>query len=268
MTNETGKSDSKKPVFTPVVIVGILSVAAVLSAAFALASQSFITQTQKMSDVANSMQNIKSAVVNEINEIPQTDDSVLQIGNELLFLESNPEITQTPNEVSEGVRVSNLCDSQINASIANYRTQQRIAAAQKETASRAGMVGRLIIPSAGIDVALINGPASYGLPTLQAITDAPDSCAYITGSIPGATLLADHNNQGFRGLTSVRVGTTGMIVTATDVINIVATTVFNGHNTGHLTDGNMVPLGAVAPYIAYTCLDNSFNIRIVGFSIQ
>lgn len=103
----------------------------------------------------------------------------------------------------------------------------KIARTKSEIASRPGMVGRLIVPDANIDVALFSASArSDSAEIVQAITDNPDSCAYITESISGAVVLADHNTQGFRGLYQVVPGTTGLIVTATETIDIVATEVF------------------------------------------
>ena len=167
--------------------------------------------------------------------------------------------------------ITSLCDADINAAIAKYQEAKRIAAEkqrianiQNEIASRPGMVGRLIISSVGIDVALIAANDTAGA---QAVVDAADSCAYISSYIPGAIILADHSNQDFSGLRSVSVGTKGQIVTSNGTINIVASTVFNGHNFGYLTDANGAALGAIAPYIAYTCIDNWQNVRIVGWSI-
>lgn len=156
--------------------------------------------------------------------------------------------------------------SHIDAAAEEYRVQQFLASAQAEVASHPGMVGRLYIPSAGINVGLYSASMSSGTAYMQAVTDAADSCAYISGAIPGAILLADHNTQAFASLTSIRQGTSGYIIRADRIEKIVATSVLNGHNNGNLTDNNMNPLGAIAPYIAYTCMSSWQNVRIVGFS--
>lgn len=126
------------------------------------------------------------------------------------------------------------------------------------------------MPDAGINVGLyaVNLSSSANEAAAQAITDARDSCAYITGVIPGAVILADHKNQDFSGLTKVTQGMTGMIVTADSTINLVATYITNGKNTGYgLADSAGNTISAIAPYIAYTCLQDWQNVRIVGFSV-
>lgn len=154
----------------------------------------------------------------------------------------------------------------VDAAAEEHRVQQFLASAQAEVASHPGMVGRLYVPSAGINVGLYSAPMSSGTANMQAVTDAADSCAYISGAIPGAILLADHNTQAFSSLTSIGQGTTGYIIRADRIEKIVATTVMNGHNNGNLADSNMNPLGAIAPYIAYTCMSSWQNVRIVGFT--
>lgn len=117
--------------------------------------------------------------------------------------------------------------------------------------------GRLYVPDAKIDVALYSGNS-------QAICDRQDSAnIYSLGIVEGKT-IADHNNQEFRKLFSVEVGTQGYIQLENgDIINIVCTDVFNGHNTGFdITDedGNSV-MGA-SDYLMYTCRNGWRNIRI------
>ena len=171
-------------------------------------------------------------------------------------------------DFSDVQECATIGDSEIKAALEAYWLKMKIARTKSEIASRPGMVGRLIVPDANIDVALFSASArSDSAEIVQAITDNPDSCAYITESISGAIVLADHNTQGFRGLSQVVPGTTGLIVTATETIDIVATEVFNGHNYGILTDNDGVPISNIANYIAYTCRDIWQNVRIVGFDV-
>lgn len=207
----------------------------------------------------------KSKASELLTEAPDTlniDDALSAV---ILTVENDIE---PPESIEEGKQTALLCDKAIDNAVAEYRIQQMVSAAQSKAAANPGMFGILLVPSVGINVPLYYINASSGTAAMQAVVDAASSCAYIAGYIPGTALLADHSNQDFRALTSVRVGTTGFIVRADGVTNIVATTVMNGHNNGNIVDENMNPVGPIAPYVAYTCLNNSYNIRIVGFSVQ
>ena len=187
----------------------------------------------------------------------------IEIGTTIETLSLN---TIIPQSISRGKEIVMLCDDMINAAIERYQYQQLINSAQKRVRNNPGMLGVLIIPSVGINVPLYFVNFVGGTAQMQAIVDAANSCAYINGAIPGAILLADHQNQDFNGLSRVKIGTKGAIVTDDEVLNIVATTVMNGHNNGRVVDKNLNPVGAIAPYIAYTCQGHYYNIRIVGFS--
>ena len=97
--------------------------------------------------------------------------------------------------------ILSLCDQSIS------RTK-RIADTRMEIQTRSGMFGRLVIPAAGIDVALIVPSSPY---QNQAVTDAKDSaCLMIGQHSPTSKLIADHNNQAFRSLSSVTTGTSSL----------------------------------------------------------
>ena len=132
-----------------------------------------------------------------------------------------------------------------------------------EMAVRSGMVGRLVISSAGINVALISAPITDSSVS-QAVVDGEDSAAYMVAS---ATIyIADHYYQAFDTLKDVAVGDTALIVTDTGVTELVCTSVQDAYNTGaRLVDGsgNAISLGT---YTAYTCLDSSgYPVRAVCF---
>lgn len=159
------------------------------------------------------------------------------------------------------IHVSTSCDKAISDKVKAVK----IARSKKPVGSRSDMYGRLVIPSVGIDVALI---IASGRDYCQAVTDASDSAAIQIGPFLEAShVISDHNNQDFRTLTNVTVGTPAYIETTNGRINLVCSTVFDGHNTDTmLTDGNYNNLVNVAEYLCYTCLDSWRNIRIVGFN--
>lgn len=163
---------------------------------------------------------------------------------------------------SEFIGVSTSCDKAISDKVKAVK----IARSKKPVGSRSDMYGRLVIPSVGIDVALI---IASGREYCQAVTDAADSAAIQIGPfLESSHVISDHNNQDFRTLTHVTVGTPAYIETTNGRINLVCSTVFNGHNTDTmLTDGNYNNLVNVAEYMCYTCLDSWRNIRIVGFNV-
>ena len=225
--------------------------------------------------ITNAKANAEALKVSSV-QIPGDIEDVLQAGNLAIVLPQSMESMtaaqeQVEESISHGKSIAALCDGEINSAIAKYEEAKRIAAekqrianVQSEIASRPGMIGRFYVPSVGIDVALF---AVNGLPAAQYVVDAADSCAYMTESVPGAVVLADHSNQDFGALRSVTTGMKAQIVTANGTINLVASSVTNGHNYTYLTDGNGTPLQPFAPYFAYTCLDNWQNIRIVGWSL-
>lgn len=117
--------------------------------------------------------------------------------------------------------------------------------------------GRLYVPDAMIDVALYKGYA-------QAICDRQDSANIFSFGLDEGKTIADHNNQEFSKLFSVKIGTQGYIELENgDIINIVCTNVFNGHNNGvYITDEEGNNVMDVADYMMYTCRNGWQNVRI------
>lgn len=178
-------------------------------------------------------------------------------GSALISVLSSTQNTPT----SDFISLSTSCDKAISDKVKAVK----IARSKKPVGSRSDMYGRLVIPSVGIDVALI---IASGRANCQAVTDAADSAAIQIGPFLEAShVISDHNNQDFRSLPSVTVGTPAYIETTNGRINLVCSTVMDGHNTDTmLTDGNYNNLVNVAEYMCYTCLDSWRNIRIVGFN--
>lgn len=117
--------------------------------------------------------------------------------------------------------------------------------------------GRLYVPNAMIDVALYKGNS-------QAICDRQDSANIFALGLDEGKTIADHSNQEFRKLFDVTIGTDGYIELKNgDIINIVCTNVFNGHNNGvYITDEEGNNVMDVADYMMYTCRNGWRNVRI------
>ena len=117
--------------------------------------------------------------------------------------------------------------------------------------------GRLYVPDAKIDVALYVGWA-------QGICDRQDSANIFSFGLDEGKTIADHSTQEFRKLFSVRVGTQGYIELKNgDIINIVCTDIFNGHNIGYaITDEDGNNVMDVADFMMYTCRNDWRNVRI------
>lgn len=128
--------------------------------------------------------------------------------------------------------------------------------------NRSGYIGRLMIPSVGINVALREGT---GLSTLQAYVDAQDSAAIFWDS-SGRT-VGDHNNQDFATLHEIEVGDRLRIYYPDGTYTEFEVTVkFKGHNTGNdLVDDDWNGFVNADPdgLILYTCYNGWQNIWIV-----
>lgn len=121
----------------------------------------------------------------------------------------------------------------------------------------ANFYGRLYIPDAKIDVALYKGYA-------QSICDRRDSANIFSFGLDEGKTIADHSTQEFRKLFSVQTGMQGYIeLTNGDIINIVCTDIFNGHNTGAtITDEDGNNVMDVSDFMMYTCRNGWQNVRI------
>lgn len=127
----------------------------------------------------------------------------------------------------------------------------------------ADFCGRLYIPVAGIDVALYNN-------TWQETCNRSDSAAIFPHRPEdgGSNIVADNELE---TLTSVSVGSTAYVITPSgQQINYVCVDAFDGHNdvTGYdalqKDDGTIV--WGSAELIVYTCLGDSYNVRVACFN--
>lgn len=137
-----------------------------------------------------------------------------------------------------------------------------------------GAIGRLRIPSVGVDVAVYD-VTWYSLQHTtesdnytQAVTDAWDSAAQIV--YLGQTVIGDHNNQGFSAINNCSEGTYAYIDMGDSVLTFVCTGIQHGRNPGgYLTgaDGDSVYTSYFNSdgLTLYTCLDHNFNVAIVTF---
>jgi hypothetical protein len=120
-------------------------------------------------------------------------------------------------------------------------------------------VGRFKVPSAGINVGCYASAS-------QMTVDASDSAAYYNGY--GHTVIADHVNQAFSGLSSCSVGTAAKLETGSGTKTYTCVGKMNGHNTGTgLTDANYNSIRDYYPgaLVAYTCNGNWQNVILVFF---
>lgn len=164
--------------------------------------------------------------------------------------------------------LSDTCDDVIAARIEEYKEEQaELEALQAKTpdpsvasqmASRPGMIGRLTIPSLGIDVALYASNS-------QAVVDAVDSAACF--GFGSATVIADHQNQGFSAIRSAYVGMQAYIDDGTAKKQLTCTGVTTGTNTGtDLINSAGVSTSTYGGYVMYTCNSSWQDVTIVYFS--
>ncbi|MBQ9068672.1 MAG: hypothetical protein IJ131_06360 [Eggerthellaceae bacterium] len=124
-----------------------------------------------------------------------------------------------------------------------------------------GTKGRLYVPVLGVDVPVNvsnNDNAQY-------YTDLEDSAAYVRYSL-SKYYIADHNNQAFAGLVQTQVGDQAFLFTEGGIEAFECYSTMYGHNIEWgLTDDedndiiNRMPLDG---FVAYTCLDNWWNVHI------
>jgi hypothetical protein len=103
----------------------------------------------------------------------------------------------------------------------------------------------------------------------QDITDRKDSANIFSFKDDKGHTIADHNNQEFSKLLTVKSGMTGYI-NHRDFgrINIQCYSVFDGYNNGHfIADKNGNNAMNMADYMMYTCKPKSDQVLICLWSI-
>ena len=138
---------------------------------------------------------------------------------------------------------------------------------EQEISGKPGMVGRLVIPSVGINVALYtDGEGATVEEMLQNICDREDSAAFFCDGM--GYLIADHNNQAFQVLDNVSLGDRAFILRGHSILSLACDLKMDGHNYGKGivdAEGNFV--SALSDYVCYTCQDNWNNVSVVGFRV-
>lgn len=202
----------------------------------------------ELANVKNEFDDVKNALNNLEDKFEATKNELETTKNELNVVKKELE-TVKKNVSSLKKKTSNSNSNKNSSPSTNNKT---------DTYNDKRYVGRLYIPSVGINVALYKGNEQY-------ITDRKDSANYFSINYdPNYIVIADHNNQAFAKLRKVKVGTTGYIKFANgEVKNIKCVKTLNGHNTGYdITDNNGNSLVAKEDYMMYTCKDNWRNIFI------
>lgn len=141
---------------------------------------------------------------------------------------------------------------------------------------RDGMEGRLLIPSAGINVALFTwidipvvvdgGQDKIIEQVRQAIVDNEDSAALYNDGY--GNIIADHSNQSFSKLSAVSVGDEAYLLAGDHIVSLCCDMVTDGTNTGNgITGKDGKPANEGEDYTCYTCLEDWTHVLIVGFKI-
>lgn len=158
-------------------------------------------------------------------------------------------------------RYADIGDSQIRDRVAEYKAKQATlpdASIASQMASRPGMIGRLTIPSLGINVALFASNS-------QAVVDAPDSAAYF--GFGNIIIIGDHQNQGFSAIRGASVGTVAYIDDGQTKRKLVCTGRTTGTNTGtDLLDSSGASVASRGGYVMYTCNSDWTNVTLAFFS--
>lgn len=145
-----------------------------------------------------------------------------------------------------------------------------------EMHDREYMEGRLVIPSAGIDVALFSWgtePAGdYDRDKVielvrQSVVDNADS-ALLYNDDPVGNIIADHSTQDFSALSNVKEGDKAYILSGDRIVTLTCDFATDGVNTGYgITDKGGGWNHKGTDYVCYTCMEDWTHILIVGFKM-
>lgn len=139
--------------------------------------------------------------------------------------------------------------------------------AEQEIRANPGMVGRLVIPSVGINVALYtDGEGTTEEEKLQNICDREDAAAFFDDG--SGYLIADHNNQAFRVLGNVQQGDRAFILRGHSILSLECDLRMDAHNYGKgIVDAEGNYVSSLSDYVCYTCKENWNNVSVAGFRI-
>ena len=138
---------------------------------------------------------------------------------------------------------------------------------EQEISGKPGMVGRLVIPGVGINVALYtNGEGATEEEMLQNLCDREDAAAFFCDGM--GYLIADHNNQSFQVLDSVSLGEKAFILRGHSILSLECDLKMDGHNYGKgIVDAEGNYVSSLSDYVCYTCQDSWNNVSVVGFRV-
>ena len=151
-------------------------------------------------------------------------------------------------------KFSMVCDAEVKAKFDSEVSNETVL---EEMANRPGMVGRLVIPSVGVNVALFSGSS-------QAIVDAQDSAAYFSAG--NAMVIGDHWNQGFTKIKSCTVGTKAYIYRGDSIETLTCTNVCRGINNDYdilYEDGTSATTSSWL--LMYTCNGANYHDITITF---
>lgn len=232
-----------------------LLIALMLTFTFAIPALASV-KTQAVPVEADQIQNaaVETEVIdNEIDTVSEETDDVIE--------ETAEEVVETASEVEAEdppIPCCSYCGS-VDHSY-DYCGQRSVDK---------GAVGRLVIPSVGINVAFYYVDKVYeNVDLAQRVTDAWDSATYYTYN--GTYVIADHSNQEFSALKYVSVGAEAYVDYGSYQQKYVCTKFEYGHNDdGTLLDADYNVIyyydyndGGIT---CYTCNGNSYNIILVCF---
>lgn len=149
-----------------------------------------------------------------------------------------------------------FCNLLENQAVGFYQVDVGENESVLEEMDQRGNIGRLWIPSLGVDVALFEGND-------QEIVDREDSACYIHWY--EQNVIGDHNYQGFDAIKSaVPNETRAYICWGTWTEEFACTANFRGYNTGGLTDlnGNSLACENVGGITMYTCNETKTSVTI------
>lgn len=195
----------------------------------------------------------------QANQIPSAATSQSNIMEAAIHALTKEEINTDLLNAAAGL--SSIGDSQIQQRVAEYKAKQASLpdpSVAAQMASRPGMIGRLTIPSLGVNVALFASNS-------QAVVDASDSAAYFNfGSI---IIIGDHQNQGFSAIRGAAPGAVAYIDNGQTKRKLVCTGRSNGTNTGaDLLDSSGASVSTRGGYVMYTCNSNWNDVTLAFFS--
>lgn len=209
------------------------------------------TEYQQIKDIVQYEQNVEKngiVIADDVGQILSTTDLIMEY-TDLVENESDSKV-----DTSNIDKYVSVGDSQIQSNIAEYQRQQKHLAVAGERARR-GSAGRFSCPSVGLDVAVFNSSS-------QSVCDAADSaCQWYSD---GTRVIADHVNQGFYKIKSMRPGTKCYFDDGTNITEYTVQYLTQGHNTGfQITDSSYNNMFGKVGFLLYTCNECWQNVTVV-----